>query len=84
MLVLRGSLLPFTGVYQAGNNGLNRKTLKTIINGIIKFSFKPVLTIVVMGIRSVPKTIAFGGVAVGNMKAQDAVRVAVSSSIVTS
>ena len=72
------------GIRYAGNNDLNRNTIRTIIAGITKFSLRPVLTIVVIGIRSVPNTIAFGGVAVGNMKAQDAVSVAVNNSIVTS
>ena len=35
------------------------------------FSTKPVLTIVLIFRRSVPKIIAFGGVAVGNMKASE-------------
>ena len=50
--------------------------IRVIIIMLIVFSINPVFTISIMRIRFVPKMIAFGGVATGNINAMEAASVA--------
>jgi hypothetical protein len=49
---------------------------RVIIIILMVFSINPVLTISIIRIRFVPKMMAFGGVATGNINAMEAARVA--------